>query len=178
MVRIQRGDTDAFSAFYDRHAAAVYGVAHAILGSRGLAEDVTQEAFVGFWRARGHYVDSRGAARSWLLGIARNRAIDATRRPSFGRDRPLEWDFEREAPECTVLEVLRRADASALSAALRALPAGQRQALELGYLVGLSQSEIAERLGVPLGTVKSRTRLGLKKLRAELDDRSPAFAHA
>jgi RNA polymerase sigma-70 factor (ECF subfamily) len=175
MLRIQRGDTDAFATFYDRHARAVHGLALRIVRSSALAEDVTQDAFVSFWRAREAFTGERGAACSWLLGIARNRAIDVTRRPSHKRDHPLEHDFDGEAPESTELEVLRRAEASAIAEALDALPPVQRQVVELAYTEGLSQAEIATRLVLPLGTVKSRTRLALDKLRTELADAAPAL---
>jgi RNA polymerase sigma-70 factor (ECF subfamily) len=177
VLRIQQGDADAFAAFYDRHARAVYGLAHRIVRSAALAEDVTQETFVSFWRARDAFAGERGAAASWLLGIARNRAIDVTRRPSHRRDHPLEADFDQEAPESTELEVLRRVDATAIADALGVLPPGQRQVIELAYADGLSQVEIATRLALPLGTVKSRARLGLTKLRAELSG-SGAFGVA
>jgi RNA polymerase sigma-70 factor (ECF subfamily) len=175
MLRIQQGDTDAFAAFYDRHMRAVYGLALRIVRSSALAEDVTQETFVSFWRARDAFAGDRGAACNWLLGIARNRAIDVTRRPSHRRDDPLESGFDLEAPGSTEIEVLRRADASAIADALGALPPGQRQVVEMAYSEGLSQAEIATRLTLPLGTVKSRTRLALTRLRHELADAAPAL---
>jgi RNA polymerase sigma-70 factor (ECF subfamily) len=176
MLRIQDGDAAAFAAFYDRHASAVHGFANRIVRSRAIAEDVTQDAFVAFWRAREHYAGDRGSARSWLLGIARNRAIDATRRPSYHRDHPLEHGFDQEAPEHTEREVLRRAEASTVRDALNGLPERQREVLDLAYALGLTQTEIADRLMLPLGTVKSRMRLGLVKLRDALAEQAPVLA--
>jgi RNA polymerase sigma-70 factor (ECF subfamily) len=176
MRRIQDGDPAAFATFYDRHATAVYGSANRIVRSTAIAEDVTQDAFIAVWRARSDYAPGRGPARSWLLGIAHNRAVDMTRRPSYRRDRPLEPGFEREAPEQTEREVLRRAEASTVRDAVAGLPAVQREAIEMAYAAGLTQAEIADRLALPLGTVKSRIRLGLLKLRGELADCAPALA--
>jgi RNA polymerase sigma-70 factor, ECF subfamily len=176
MLRIQAGDPGAFAAFYDRHATAVYRFTNRIVHSRAIAEDVTQDAFVAFWRARCDYADARGSARNWLLSIARNRAVDVTRRASYHRDHPLESGFDQEAPERTEREVLRRAEASTVRDALAGLPAAQREVIEMSYTAGLTQLEIADRLALPLGTVKSRMRLGLLKLRGELADCAPAFA--
>jgi len=176
MHRIQVGDTAAFAAFYDRHATAVHGFAHQIVHSNAIAEDVTQDAFLSLWRARCRYAGSRGSARTWLLGIARNRAVDMTRSPSYRRDHPFETGFDREAPERTEHEVLRRAEASTVRDALAGLPVVQREVLEMSYAAGLTQTEIADRLALPLGTVKSRIRLGLLRLRGELADCAPAVA--
>jgi RNA polymerase sigma-70 factor (ECF subfamily) len=175
MLRVQVGDTAAFAALYDRHAPAVYRLAHRIVRSRAIAEDVTQETFVGFWRGRAEYSGERGAVRGWLLAIGRNRAIDVTRRPSHHRDRPLEADFDQESTDCTEGEVLRRADASAIAIAMAGLPDDQRTVVDLAFNRGLTQAEIAHQLALPLGTVKSRSRLGLNKLRGELAEWAAAL---
>jgi len=158
MRLIQRDRNDAFAALYDRHASAVYGLARRIVLSRELAEDVTQETFVGAWRSRQNFVGERGEVRAWLLAIAHNRAIDAVRKRSR-RDDPLERDYDREAPERTDAEALRRVQAAAIALAVGTLPASQREIIELAYHRGLTQTEIATRLSLPLGTVKSRARL-------------------
>ncbi len=129
-----------------------------------MADDVTQETFISAWRSRHQYSSDRGGVRSWLLTIARNRAIDALRQRSR-RDFALEEDYEREAPECTDAEVIRREQTDAITLALLELPTSQRAIIELAYDGGFSQTEIAAQLQLPLGTVKSRTRLGLDKLR-------------
>jgi RNA polymerase sigma-70 factor, ECF subfamily len=169
MRRLLADDTAAFSIMYDRHAGSVYGLALRILHDRAAAEDVSQEAFVALWRSRHRYSAERGSATAWLSTITRNRAIDAIRRGRAHRHAPLEGTDEREAPDRTDEEALRRIDAGVIGGALRALPDAQRLVLELGYFSGLTHPEIAARLEVPLGTVKSRTRLGLQKLAAQLE---------
>ena len=172
MQRVVADDADAFSAIYDRHARSVYRLAHRMLRERSAAEDVTQEAFVALWRNRHRYRPERGSPGSWLLTIARNRAIDAIRRGRAHLHVELEAERDQEAPERTDHEALRRIEAITIGVALRTLPDSQRQALELSYFDGLSHSEISARLGVPLGTVKGRVRLALRKLASQLG--SPA----
>jgi RNA polymerase sigma-70 factor (ECF subfamily) len=176
MRRVCDGDPAAFAALYDRHAAAAQALAHRMLRDRTAAEDVTQEAFVGLWRSRTAYVPARGAVRSWLLMITRNRAIDAIRRRGLPDELWSEWGYERESPERTDEEALRRSEADALGAALRQLPEGQRCVIDLAYFGGLSQTEIAAQLGLPLGTVKSRVRLALSKLAEQVESPSPVPA--
>jgi RNA polymerase sigma-70 factor, ECF subfamily len=170
MRRLLADDTVAFSVMYDRHAGSVYGLALRILRDRTAAEDVAQEAFAALWRCRHRYSAERGSASAWLLTITRNRAIDAIRRGRGHHDAPLEGHDDREAPDRTDDEALRRVDAAVIGGALRTLPDAQRLVLELGYFSGLTHYEIAAALQVPLGTVKSRTRLGLQKLATQLDD--------
>jgi len=177
MSLVQSDRSDAFAALYDRHATAVYGLARRIVVSREAAEDVTQETFVGAWRCRQNFTGGRGEVRSWLLAIAHNRAIDSVRKRSR-RDDPLDSGWDREAPERTDVEALRRAQAATIALAVGALPASQREIIELAYDRGLTQIEIATRLALPLGTVKSRARLALGKLRLELEDSRPAAAGA
>ena len=173
MRRVQDGDPGAFAVLYERHAGSVFGLAHRILGDRAAAEDVAQDVFVSLWRHRDVYASDRGGARAWLLTITRNRAIDVIRRGAR-RQEPLgDVHQSREAPERTEDEALRRDEAATLGAALRGLPDEQRTAVELSYFAELTHAEIATRLRVPLGTVKSRVRLGLLKLAAGLE---PSFA--
>ena len=170
MPLVARNDAAAFEVFYDRHAGAAYSLAHRIVGDPGSAEDVTQEAFLSIWRSKARYDATRGSVRAWTLGIVRNRAIDALRREG-GRAPKLDFDDEaalerKPAPERTEAEALRRETARQVRGALGALPSDQSQVIELAYFGGFSHSEIAKMLGMPLGTVKGRMRLGLEKIRA------------
>lgn len=167
MALIQLDRTDAFAALYDRHAPSVYRHAYRYVRNGALAEDVTQETFVRAWRSRDQFSDARGSARGWLLAIAGHRALDSLRHRSC-RDEALDATFDVPGPDDTGAEVLRRERADAVATALLELPTDQRTVIELAYDNGLSQTEIARRLGVPLGTVKGRARLGLRRLRVEL----------
>ena len=172
MPLIGEQDPDAFEVFYDRHGGVAYSLAYRIVGERGAAEDVTQEAFISIWRSGARYDAARGSVRSWMLGIVRNRAIDALRSKA-GRAPKLDFDDEailehRAAAELTEAEALRRETASELRGALEELPGEQSKVIELAYFGGFSHSEIATMLEVPLGTVKGRMRLGLEKIRGEL----------
>ena len=172
MPLVGRKDPAAFEVFYDRHGGAAYSLAHRIVGNPALAEDVTQEAFLSIWRSEAGFDRTRGSVRAWALGIVRNRAIDALRREA-SRGPRLDYDDEgvlerRAAPERTEEEALRRETARSLRGALEELPTDQSKVIELAYYGGFTHSEIAEMLGMPLGTVKGRMRLGLEKIRTRL----------
>jgi RNA polymerase sigma-70 factor (ECF subfamily) len=172
MPRIGEKDPDAFEVFYDRHGGVAYSLAYRIVGERGAAEDVVQEAFVSIWRSGARYDRARGSVRSWMLGIVRNRAIDFLRSKA-GRAPKLDFDDDavlehRPAAELTDAEALRRETTHELRGALGELPSEQSKVIELAYFGGFSHSEIAKMLDVPLGTVKGRMRLGLEKIRGEL----------
>jgi RNA polymerase sigma-70 factor, ECF subfamily len=172
MPLIGAKDPEAFAVLYDRHGGAAYSLAYRIVGEAGGAEDVTQEAFISLWRSGARYDRTRGSVRSWMLSIVRNRAIDALRAGS-GKAPKLTFDDEavldqRPAAERTEEEAIRRETASELRGVLGELPGEQAKVIELAYYGGFSQSEIARMLGVPLGTVKGRMRLGLEKIRGEL----------
>lgn len=172
MPLIGEKDPGAFEIFYDRHGGVAYSLAYRIVGERGAAEDVTQEAFISIWRSGARYDPARGSVRTWMLGIVRNRAIDFLRSKA-GRAPKLDFDDDsildqRPAEELTEAEALRRETAGELRGALGELPGEQSKVLELAYFGGFSQSEIARMLGVPLGTVKGRMRLGLEKIRGQL----------
>lgn len=172
MTLVDRKDPGAFEVFYERHGGAAYSLAHRIVGERQMAEDVTQEAFLSIWRSRAPFDPARGSVRSWSLGIVRNRAIDALRRhagnaPKLDLDDDAALDVQR-APESTDAEAIRRDTARHVRGALGELPDEQSRVIELAYFGGFSHSEIAEMLGMPLGTVKGRMRLGLEKVRASL----------
>ena len=172
MTLVDRRDPDAFAVLYDRHGGAAFSLAHRIVGDRAVAEDVTQEAFLSVWRSGARFDAARGSVRSWTLSIVRNRAIDALRsragkapKLTFDDDAILE---QRPAEELTEEEAMRRETASEVRGALGGLPGEQAKVIEMAYFGGFSQSEISRMLGVPLGTVKGRMRLGLEKIRGEL----------
>ncbi len=172
MPLIGSRDPEAFEVLFDRHGGAAYSLAYRIVGEKAVAEDVTQEAFISLWRSGARFDPTRGSVRSWMLSIVRNRAIDQLRskagkapKLSFDDDAILE---QRPAPEQTEREALERETASELRGALGTLPEDQSKVIQLAYFGGFSHSEIAAMLGVPLGTVKGRMRLGLEKIRGEL----------
>src|SRR6476661_794427 len=172
MPLIGKKDPDAFEVFYDRHGGVAYSLAYRIVGERGTAEDVTQEAFISIWRSGARFDRTRGSVRSWMLSIVRNRAIDSLR-SSAGKAPRLTLDDEaileqRPAEEETEAEALRHETATEVRGVLGKLPGDQSKVIELAYFGGFSQSEIARILGLPLGTVKGRMRLGLEKIRNEL----------
>jgi RNA polymerase sigma-70 factor (ECF subfamily) len=172
MPRIGEKDPDAFEVFYDRHGGVAFSLAYRIVGERGAAEDVVQEAFISIWRSGARYDRARGSVRSWMLGIVRNRAIDFLRSKA-GRAPKLDFDDDavlehRPSAELTDAEALRRETTHELRGALGELPGEQSKVIELAYFGGFSHSEIATMLEVPLGTVKGRMRLGLEKIRGEL----------
>jgi RNA polymerase sigma-70 factor (ECF subfamily) len=161
---IAAGDDDALGALYDRFGRLAYGMALRILGDQALAEDAVQEAFLAVWRSADGYRRERAKPATWILTLVHRRAVDLVRREDRRRAEPL-----GEPPEAAGGAVPEEADLrdrrAAVQAALRQLPEDQRQALELAYYGGYTQSELAERLGVPLGTIKSRMFAGLGRLR-------------
>jgi len=171
MQLVQRAEAAAFEVVYDRHAGASFSLAYRMCGARQLAEEVVQEAFLSIWRSGARYDRRRGSVRTWILGITHHRAIDVLRR-GVVQDRHRASDegmAERfEASERTEAEVARREEALEVRGALEDLPDEQRRAIELAYYGGFTQSEIAEMLGVPIGTVKGRMRLGMEKMRDRL----------
>jgi RNA polymerase sigma-70 factor, ECF subfamily len=172
MRRVRRADAKAFALVYDRHCDAAFGLAYRMVGTRGLAEDVVQEAFLALWRGAARYDVARGSVRSWVLGIVHNRAIDALRRTLVHeRRRASDEGLDRTVAsvERTDAEAISNEDARFVRAALDALPPDQRRVVELAYFSGYTHTEIAEAIDAPLGTVKGRMRLGLRRLRHELD---------
>jgi RNA polymerase sigma-70 factor, ECF subfamily len=171
MALIAKGQARAFETIYERHGGAAFSLAYRMCGSRSLAEDVAQEAFLSIWRSGGRYDRARGSVRTWVLGIVHNRAIDVLRRTVVherrrASDEGIEERFE--APERTEVEAARREEASTIRGMLETLPDEQSRVIELAYFGGFTHSEIAEMLGAPIGTVKGRMRLGLEKLRGQL----------
>jgi RNA polymerase sigma factor (sigma-70 family) len=173
MRQVAAGEIGGLEVLYDRYHAAAYALALRITTETGLAEDVVQDSFLGLWRNAGRYSEDRGSVRGWLLAIVRHRAIDAIRRNRSGVQ--IGGEAEEATPVALTVpdiwpEVAGRLDADWIRLALQRLPEPQREAIELAYFDGLTQREIAARTGAPLGTVKSRMRLGLVALRHELVD--------
>jgi RNA polymerase sigma-70 factor, ECF subfamily len=173
LARIARGDQTAFAALYDRHARLVYSLALRILQDGADAEDIVQEVFAQVWAQASRYDASRGAVAAWMLTLTRSRAIDKLR---ANRARP-EAATEANAAETVIdsavaqdLELLSAEQVTRLQRALKDLPDAQRTALELAYYEGLTHVEVAARLGEPLGTVKTRIRQAVMKLREALTE--------
>ena len=169
LARIARGDEAALAQAYDRFGRVAYGLAFRILRDAALAEDAVQDAFLAVWRTASSFDVRRGAASTWVMTLVHRRAVDVVRREDRRRAQPLD-DAPQASTESTDETAAVREQRRAVQAALTQLSPDQRQALELAYYGGLSQSELAERLGVPLGTVKSRMFAALSKLRDVLDD--------
>jgi RNA polymerase sigma factor (sigma-70 family) len=165
---VGRGDDDALGVLYDRFGRLAYRLAFRILRDQALAEDAVQEAFLAVWRSADAYKRERAKPSTWILTVVHRRAVDIVRREQTRRGEPLEVAPEPSVGPADEDAVLRDRRA-AVQAALTELPGDQRQALELAYYGGLTQSELAERLGVPLGTVKSRMFAGLGRLRELLE---------
>lgn len=176
MAQVAAGDSLALGTLYDRYAASVYALGLRILNDRQQAEELVQETFLRVWRQAASYRGERGAPATWILGIARNLTIDELRRRGA---RPQPSDGDPEAQLALIAsgedDPAEQADArlrhEMVARALSQLPPEQREALELAYFNGLSQSEIAARLGAPLGTIKTRMRLGLRRLKGLLGPR-------
>jgi RNA polymerase sigma-70 factor (ECF subfamily) len=181
VLRVATGDVRSFEAIYDRHSGQAFGLALRITGGRRAAEEATQDAFLGLWRAAQTYDTSRGTLKTWLLSMVRNRSVDVLRRE--GRhDRDVEIDDALadglESPERgTAEQVSDREDARDTRQLLLSLPDDHREVIELAYFTGLTQSEIAAKVGAPLGTIKGRQRLALIKMHRELSG-GPALALA
>ena len=166
------GDQDALSLLFDRYQAQMYGLAMRITNDAAMAQDAVQEAFVGIWRNAHRYLDTRASVRTWMLSITHHRSIDLVRRRRSSVPLPEgeTTDNALTVPDVWP-EVARAFDADAVRMAISRLSTDQRQAIELAYFAGLTQAEIASRVGAPLGTIKSRVRLGLLQLRRQLEGR-------
>jgi RNA polymerase sigma-70 factor (ECF subfamily) len=166
------GATDqlALAELYERYQAVMYGLAMRITSDQALAQDAVQEAFVGIWRNAARYAAGRASVRTWVLSITHHRAIDILRRRRPTVDLPADEAGRSQLSVPDVWpEVSRALDREQVRAAIEGLPPAQREAIELAYFGGLTQAEIAQRTGAPLGTVKSRIRLGLLGLRQALE---------
>lgn len=163
--RIGEGETDALRTLYERYGSILFGYSLRLLGDRQAAEECTQDVLVSVWRGARAYDPGRAAVSSWMIAIARNRAIDVMRRRAARPADPYsEVRQGSEAPD-TAERVVAEDTAARVAEALAELPEGQREVVLLAYFQGLSHSEIAEQLRLPLGTVKGRMRLALDRLR-------------
>src|SRR5262245_39523600 len=171
LTRIAQGDRQAFNAFYDRYAAMVFGLIRRVVRDAPVAEEVLQEVFWRIWQEAAQYDASRGTPEAWLVMRARTRAIDRLR-AIRRRDRtfvvPIDSSVERRPDIQAENPGVAAEQRGLVEAALARLPAPQRTVIELGFFEGLTQTEIASRLGEPLGTVKTRARSALERLRQVL----------
>ncbi len=165
---VAQADEDALGELYDRFGKVAYGLAYKILQDAALAEDAVQEAFLQIWRSAGSYRPERAKASTWLLTFVHRRAVDLVRREQKRRTLPVvePQGADPGADE----EAVQRSRREIVQDALRRLPAEQREPIELAYYGGLTQSELAERLDQPLGTIKSRMFTGLQRLRVLLSE--------
>ena len=169
VLAIQAGSTDALGIAYDRHAGAAFGIAMKMANDRQTAEEIVQDTFTTLWRTGGSYNSSVASLRTWLLSIVRHRAIDRIRALRT-RPAPVELieAWMMPAPANVQSEVQARIEREALRASVACLPIAQSRTLELAYFGGYTYIEIAEAMGVPVGTVKSRARLALERLRRDV----------
>jgi RNA polymerase sigma-70 factor (ECF subfamily) len=168
--RMVEGDAAAFEQLYDRHHRSAYGLALRILADPGAAEDVVQDAFLTVWRQASTYGEARGTVRAWLLAIVHHRAIDYVRRRSYREERQQPIDDVVLPPDSvdTSEEARKNVEGEQVRLALEQLPRDQQDSILLAYFGGLTHDEIARKLGLPLGTVKGRLRMGLQKMRTYL----------
>ncbi len=176
MSLVGDGDAGAFAGLYDRHSRAAFSLAYRMMGERQAAEDLVQEAFLKLWRAAGSYRTQRGSVRTWVLSIVHHRGIDQLRSAASRRrtqDR-AEATAPTSQPSEAFAETWRSSQREQVREALRGLPLEQLKVLELAYFSGYTHVEIADLLDLPLGTVKGRMRLGLKKIREYFDSQGMA----
>jgi RNA polymerase sigma-70 factor, ECF subfamily len=162
---VARSSEEALAEIYDRFGGPAYGLALRILRDRSLAEDAVQESFLAIWRSAPRFVPERARASTWILTLVHRRAVDLVRRQERRRTEPLGEGFEPGAGDSAEEAAWGGFERERIREALRRLPDQQREALELAYYGGFTQSELAERLGQPLGTIKSRMFNGLGRLR-------------
>lgn len=171
-AQLQRGDAEGIESLYDRYGRLAFGLACRIINDTTGAEDVVQDAFLKAWRNARAYDPARGSLRSWLMTIVRNQAIDRLRGSA---KRFAEASLDETEPQTAASDVFDTVSADSERKEVRdgfaALPEAQRRTLELAYFGGLSHVEIAVQMGVPLGTVKGRMRMGLEKLRSYLEEK-------
>ena len=170
------GDAEAFALLYDRHSRAAYSLAYRLMNGRQPAEDLVQEAFIKVWRSAGGYRAGRGSVRTWIFSIVRNRAIDQFRSDASRRRTrdEVEASAPTSEPSEAFAETWRNTQQEQVREVLKTLPQEQLRILELAYFSGYTHVEIAERLSLPLGTVKGRMRLGLENLRNHTELRGMA----
>jgi RNA polymerase sigma-70 factor, ECF subfamily len=168
VARVADGDADALRELYERYGRIVYGMTYRLTKDSQLAEEATQDTFVTLWRRAGSYDPERAKLTTWLFVIARNRAIELIRARTRAPEPQEGLEPAGESPDPAGLAALA-AEAERVARAMAELPESQLEVIQLAYFDGLSHGEIAEQLGQPLGTVKSRIRLALNRLRSELE---------
>ena len=171
MSLVEGGDAEAFAVLYDRHSRAAYSLAYRMMGEKQAAEDLVQDALLKVWRGAGSYRTERGSVRTWVLSIVHNRGIDQLRSLASRRrtQERIEASASRSQPSEAFAQSWRNSQRDQVREALGTLPPEQLKILELAYFSGYTHVEISELLGVPLGTVKGRMRLGLKKIKDHFD---------
>ena len=173
---VEAADAEAFATLYDRHIRAAFSLAYRMMGEHQASEDLTQDAFLKVWRSAKSYRAERGSVRTWILSIVHNRGIDQIRSQA-GRRRTqdkIEASAPRSQPSEAFAETLRNSQRDQVREALDTLPPEQLKILELAYFSGYTHVEISDLLRLPLGTVKGRMRLGLKKIRDYFESRDAA----
>jgi len=171
-----RSEHSALAELYDRYGRPAYGLALRVVRDESLAEDAVQEAFLTVWRTAARFVPENGKASTWILTLVHRRAVDVVRREQRRRTDSLDQAPEPGGGGGVDEEAWLRLQRERVQAALKQLPDQQREALELAYYGGFTQSELAERLGQPIGTIKSRMFTGLTRLRELLGDAAPETA--
>src|ERR671920_50538 len=172
----EAGDAEAFATLYDRHSRAAFSLAYRMMGERQASEDLTQDAFLKVWRGASSYRAERGSVRTWILSIVHNRGIDQLRSHASQRrtQDKIEASAPRSQPSEAFAETWRNSRRDQVREAMNTLPPEQLKILELAYFSGYTHVEISELLRLPLGTVKGRMRLGLKKIRDYFESRDAA----
>ncbi|MGZ8629479.1 MAG: RNA polymerase sigma factor [Actinomycetota bacterium] len=173
--RLRRGDEEAFRGLFHRYAPSAKALAQRVVRQSHLAEEIVQEAFMAVWKDPAAYDGERGSVKSWLMGMVHHRAVDLVRREEAHRRRaeaaiPEALEEQADHAEEVVDQIGLPEERRVVRAALADLPAEQRAVLEMMYFDGLSQTRIAEQTGIPLGTVKSRTLLGMRRMRGALEE--------
>ena len=176
VAMLARSDESALAELYDRFGRVAYGLALRILRDEKLAEDAVQEGFLAAWRNADRFIPERGRAGTWLLTLVHRRAVDLVRREDRRRTEALREGFEAAPAGSAEDDAWLRIERERVQSALKKLPDQQREALELAYYGGFTQSELAERLGEPVGTIKSRMFTGLARLRELLGEPRPGEA--
>jgi RNA polymerase sigma-70 factor, ECF subfamily len=168
---VGQGDAEAFTTLYDRHSHAAFSLAYRVMGERQAAEDVAQDAFLKLWCSATSYRPERGSVRTWILSIVHNRGIDQIRSQASRRrtQDKIEASAPRSQPSEAFAETLKNSQRDQVREALDTLPPEQLKILELAYFSGYTHLQISELVDVPLGTIKGRMRLGLKKMRVYFD---------
>jgi RNA polymerase sigma-70 factor, ECF subfamily len=168
---VGQGDAEAFTTLYDRHSHAAFSLAYRVMGERQAAEYVAQDAFLKLWCSATSYRPERGSVRTWILSIVHNRGIDQIRSQASRRrtQDKIEASAPRSQPSEAFAETLRNSQRDQVREALDTLPPEQLKILELAYFSGYTHLQISELVDVPLGTIKGRMRLGLKKMRVYFD---------